>query len=228
MIELAARFRQLQDRIRAAEHRFARTPHSVSLLAVTKTWSAEIVRAAAATGQRRFGENYVQEGLDKMDPLSDLELEWHFIGRVQSNKTTPIATRFAWVHSLTQLDHAQRLAHHRPAHLVPLNVCIQVNISGEPSKAGVKPADVATLAEAITHLPQLRLRGLMALPAPETDFARQCASFRQVRCAYDELKAQGFSVDTLSMGMSGDLEAAISEGATLVRVGTALFGTRSD
>lgn len=226
MTELGPRFHQLQARIRAAEQRFARTPDSVSLLAVTKTWPAEVVRAAVAAGQCRFGENYAQEGITKIGQLIDLKLEWHFIGRVQSNKTTAIATHFDWVQSLARLDHAQRLALSRPANRAPLNVCIQVNISSEVSKSGVKADDVIPLAQAITHLPQLRLRGLMALPEPETDFARQCANFRRVRHLFEELQTNGFTVDTLSMGMSDDLEAAIAEGATLVRVGTALFGSR--
>ena len=226
MTELGPRFHQLQARIRAAEQRFARTPHSVSLLAVTKTWPAEVVRAAVAAGQRRFGENYAQEGIAKVGQLIDLGLEWHFIGRVQSNKTTAIATHFDWVQSLARLDHAQRLALSRPANRAPLNVCIQVNISSEASKSGVNADDVIPLAQAITHLPQLRLRGLMALPEPETDFARQCANFRRVRHLFEELQTNGFAIDTLSMGMSDDLEAAIAEGTTLVRVGTALFGSR--
>lgn len=223
---MGIRFNQLQDRIRAAEQRFARTPNSVALLAVTKTWPAEVVRAIVATGQYRFGENYAREGIEKIGQLSDLELEWHFIGRVQSNKTTAIASHFDWVHSIARLDHAQRLAISRPTNLAPLNVCIQINLSSEVSKSGVKADEAVTLAKAITHLPRLRLRGLMALPEPETEFDRQCANFRRVRHQFEAMQADGFPLDTLSMGMSGDLEAAIAEGATLVRVGTALFGSR--
>jgi len=201
---------------------------SVTLLAVTKTFSATVVREAHAAGMHRFGENYVQEGLDKIAALADLRagLEWHLIGPLQSNKTRPVAENFDWVHSVDRLKIAQRLSEQRPAALGPLNICIQVNISGEASKSGVAPAEVATLARAVAALPRLHLRGLMAVPEPAADFEAQRAPHRELAALFAQLQAQGLPLDTLSMGMSADLEAAITEGATLVRVGTALFGSR--
>jgi PLP dependent protein len=209
----------------------ARRPRdSVRLLAVSKTFGPEAVIEAASAGQRAFGENYVQEGVDKVRAvaatLPDLPLEWHFIGPIQSNKTRPIAEHFDWVHTVEREKIAQRLAEQRPEARGPLNVCLQVNISGEASKSGVAPDEVAALARSVAALPQLRLRGLMAIPEPTEDFMAQRAAFAALRTLYDELRAQGFVLDTLSMGMSADLRAAILEGATIVRVGSAIFGAR--
>ena len=200
------------------------------LLAVSKTFGADAVQEAVAAGQRAFGENYLQEGLDKIRALTEtlpaVALEWHFIGPIQSNKTRPIAENFAWVHTVERLKIAQRLSEQRPAGLAPLNICLQVNISGEASKSGVTPAELPALAQAVAALPNLRLRGLMAIPEPEEDFERQRAAFAQLRVLYEQLRADGFALDTLSMGMSADLRAAVFEGATIVRVGSAIFGAR--
>ena len=185
------------------------------------------MRELAACGQRAFGENYVPEAFDKQQALRDLALEWHFIGPIQSNKTRPIAENFSWVHSLDRLKIAERLSAQRPADLPPLHVCIELNVSGEASKGGVSLAELPALAAALSALPRLQLRGLMAIPAPVADESAQRAAFRQVRQAFDALVARGHALDTLSMGMSADLEAAILEGATIVRVGTALFGERN-
>jgi len=204
-----------------------RDPATVRLLAVSKTWPADSVREAAAAGQRAFGENYVQEGVAKVDELAGLGLEWHFIGPLQSNKTRLVANRFSWVHSIDRLKIAERLSEQRDVHLPPLEVCIQVNVSGEASKSGVAPADLPDLARAVAVLPRLRLRGLMAIPEPTPDVALQRARFASLRAMRNELNAAGFALDTLSMGMSDDLEAAIAEGSTLVRVGTAIFGSRN-
>lgn len=214
-------------RIARAAVAAGRDPAGVRLLAVSKTWPAESVREAAAAGQRAFGENYVQEGVAKVEALADLELEWHFIGPLQSNKTRLVANRFAWVHSIDRLKIAERLAEQRDVHLPPLDVCIQVNVSGEASKSGVAPADLPELARAVASLPRLRLRGLMAIPEPTPDVALQRARFASLRMLRDELNAAGLGLDTLSMGMSDDLEAAIAEGSTMVRVGTAIFGARA-
>jgi PLP dependent protein len=199
----------------------------VRLLAVSKTFGAAAVRALADAGQHAFGENYLQEALDKQAALRDLPLEWHFIGPIQSNKTRAISEHFSWVHSLDRLKIAERLSAQRPPGLPPLQVCIELNVSGEASKGGVAMADLAALAEAVAGLPGLRLRGLMAIPAPTPEVAAQRAAFRKVRAAFDALRARGHALDTLSMGMSADLEAAILEGATIVRIGTALFGERT-
>ncbi|HWI14006.1 MAG TPA: YggS family pyridoxal phosphate-dependent enzyme, partial [Burkholderiales bacterium] len=184
------------------------------------------IAEAYRCGQRAFGENYVQEALAKMDALRDLPLEWHYIGPIQSNKTRAIAERFHWVHSIDRVKIAQRLAAARPAGMPPLDVCIQLNVSGEASKGGVAPGEELELARAIALLPQLRLRGLMAIPEPTDDDRLQRERYASVRCARDALAAAGYALDTLSMGMSDDLEAAIAEGATMVRVGTAIFGAR--
>ena len=184
-------------------------------------------REAAAAGQRAFGENYVQEGVSKIEALADLELEWHFIGPLQGNKTRLVAENFAWVHSLDRLKIAERLSAQRPAHLPPLQVCLQVNVSGEESKCGVEPDAALALAQQIAALPRLKLRGLMCIPEPTDDFAEQCAAFRRLQQRFTQLKDSGLPLDTLSMGMSHDLEAAIAEGATLVRIGTAIFGERA-
>ena len=224
--DLTENLNRVRARIAAAEARFGRPPGSVRLLAVSKTWPAADLRAVHAAGQQAFGESYVQEALGKQEALADLELEWHFIGPVQSNKTRDIAGRFHWVHSVDRLKIARRLSAQRPAHLPPLQVCLQVNISGESSKAGCAPGEVEGLAAAVAELPRLRLRGLMAIPAPSDDFQVQRDAFRRLRALQAGLIARGLALDTLSMGMSADLEAAIAEGATMVRVGTALFGTR--
>jgi len=218
----------VQQRIALAAQLASRDPRSVTLLAVSKTFPAEDVRATHAAGQHAFGENYVQEALTKIETLADLRasLEWHFIGPLQSNKTRPVAENFDWVHSVDRLKIAQRLAEQRPAHLPPLNVCLQVNVSGEASKAGVSPAEAAEVAHAIAALPQLRLRGLMSIPEPAETIDAQRVPHRQLRELFERLRADGLELDTLSMGMSSDLEAAVLEGATIVRVGTAIFGAR--
>lgn len=222
-----AHLRAVRARIDAAARQAGRAPDGVRLLAVSKTFPAAAVREMAACGQQVFGENYVQEALDKLAALAGLPLEWHFIGPIQSNKTRPTAENFAWVHSVDRLKIAERLSAQRPAGLPPLQACIEVNVSGEASKSGVAPADLPALAGAVDSLPGLKLRGLMAIPAPSDDPAVQRAAFRRVRECFDDLVARGHALDTLSMGMSADLEAAILEGATLVRVGTALFGSRT-
>jgi pyridoxal phosphate enzyme (YggS family) len=218
----------VRERIARAAQAAGRDPHGVALLAVSKTFPAEDVRAAHAAGQRMFGENYVQEALAKLDALADLraELEWHFIGPLQSNKTRPVAERFDWVHSVDRLKIAQRLSEQRPDDLPPLNVCVQVNVSGEASKSGLEPDEAADVAHAVAALPKLRLRGLMAIPEPAGDLEQQRAPHRALRELFEQLHAGGLELDTLSMGMSGDLEAAVLEGATMVRVGTAIFGAR--
>lgn len=227
MTTIAARLDAVRARIDDAARRAGRNPADVKLLAVSKTWPAEAVREAAIAGQRAFGENYVQEGVDKVEALRALGLEWHFIGPLQSNKTRVVAEHFDWVHSIDRLKIAERLAEQRPAALPPLSVCLQVNVSGEATKSGVAPDAVEDLARRVAALPGLRLRGLMAIPAPAADFAAQRLPFRRLREIYEQLRAGGLPLDTLSMGMSHDLEAAIAEGATLVRVGTAIFGERN-
>lgn len=224
--DYAARLHAVLDRIRAAEQRFQRPSGAVRLLAVGKTQSAAAVAALAAAGQRDFGENYFQEALDKMTELATLELEWHFIGPMQANKTRGIAEHFAWVHSVDRLKIAERLSAQRPDHLPPLNVCLQVNIDREPTKHGLDEAELAEVAHAVATLPRLRLRGLMAIPAPAAEFAAQRRPFARLRKLRERLADAGLVLDTLSAGMSDDLEAAIAEGATLVRIGTALFGSR--
>ncbi|HTJ97752.1 MAG TPA: YggS family pyridoxal phosphate-dependent enzyme [Rhodocyclaceae bacterium] len=214
-------------RIATACKAVGRAPQEVALLAVSKTWPASDVREAAACGQRAFGENYVQEGVDKIAALSDLDLEWHFIGPLQSNKTRLVAEHFAWVHTLDRLKIAERLSAQRPEHLPPLQVCVQVNVSGENSKSGVAPDAVTELANAIAHLPNLKLRGLMTIPEPTEDTALLRAQLGLLSKLRDSLNKAGLALDTLSMGMSHDLEYAIEEGATMVRIGTAIFGERS-
>jgi len=227
---LQQRYETVMARIRAACGAAARAPDAVSLLAVSKTFDASAVLALAALGQRAFAESYLQEALDKISRCvserPDPALEWHFIGPIQSNKTRPIAETFAWVHSVERDKIARRLSEQRPASLPPLNVCVQVNVSGEASKSGCAPDEALDLARAVAALPGLRLRGVMAIPEPTDDVARQRAQFAAVRAVFDRLRAAGLDVDTLSMGMSDDLEAAIAEGSTCVRVGTALFGRR--
>ena len=213
----------VSQRIRAAADAVQRDASSIHLLAVSKTKPAQAVREAYAAGLRDFGENYLQEALGKQAELTDLPLSWHFIGPIQSNKTRAIAENFAWVHSVDRLKIAQRLSEQRPADLPPLNICIQVNVSGEASKSGCTPADLPALAAAISALPRLKLRGLMAIPEPTEDRAEQDAAFATVR---DLQASLNLGLDTLSMGMSHDLESAIAQGATWVRIGTALFGAR--
>lgn len=198
----------------------------VHLLAVSKTFPAEAVREAYQGGQCAFGENYLQEALDKKALLSDLPLEWHFIGPIQSNKTRPIAEHFAWVHSVDRLKVAQRLSNQRPVDMPSLNICLQVNVSGEESKSGVALNEAAQLAQEIAQLPRLKLRGLMSIPAPASEESEQRAAFAKMRVLLAQLNERGLSLDTLSMGMSHDFPAAIKEGATIVRIGTAIFGTR--
>ena len=216
----------ITDAVKASE----RTRSEVQLLAVSKTFPAQAVLDAMATGQLAFGENYLQEALDKIASVAqaqpDAAVEWHFIGPIQSNKTRPIAASFAWVHTVERLKIAQRLSEQRPPELGPLNICLQVNISGEASKSGASPEELPALAREVAQLPNLRLRGLMAIPEPTTDVAQQRAAFARVRALFDALRAEGMELDTLSMGMSGDLAPAIAEGATIVRVGSAIFGKR--
>ncbi len=223
MSTIAENIAKVGARIREAAQASQRNFADIGLLAVSKTKPAEAIREAHAAGLRDFGENYLQEALEKQAALSDLPLIWHFIGPIQSNKTRPIAEHFDWVHSVDRLKIAQRLSDQRPAHLAPLNICLQVNVSGEDSKSGCSPEELPELAQAIAALPNLKLRGLMAIPEPTDDVAAQHAAFARLRQLRDDL---GLQLDTLSMGMSHDLEAAISEGATWVRIGTALFGAR--
>jgi pyridoxal phosphate enzyme (YggS family) len=223
MSTIAANISTLGARINAAALAAQRDPAAIGLLAVSKTKPAGALREAYAAGLRDFGENYLQEALSKQLELADLPLCWHFIGPIQSNKTRAIAENFAWVHSVDRLKIAQRLSEQRPEDLPPLNICIQVNVSGEASKSGCTPADLPALAAAISALPRLKLRGLMAIPEPTEDSAEQNAAFAAVRSLQAQLN---LPLDTLSMGMSHDLEAAIAQGATWVRIGTALFGAR--
>ncbi|MBD8237663.1 MULTISPECIES: YggS family pyridoxal phosphate-dependent enzyme [Pseudomonas] len=223
MSTIADNIGQVSQRIRAAADAVQRDASSIHLLAVSKTKPAQAVREAYAAGMCDFGENYLQEALGKQAELTDLPLSWHFIGPIQSNKTRAIAENFAWVHSVDRLKIAQRLSEQRPADLPPLNICIQVNVSGEASKSGCTPADLPALVNAISALPRLTLRGLMAIPEPTEDRAEQDAAFATVR---DLQASLNLPLDTLSMGMSHDLESAIAQGATWVRIGTALFGAR--
>jgi hypothetical protein len=223
MSTIAENIAKVGERIRAAAQASGRDLDHIGLLAVSKTKPAAAVREAYAAGLRDFGENYLQEALEKQAELSELPLIWHFIGPIQSNKTKPIAEHFAWAHSVDRLKIAQRLSEQRPAGLPPLNICLQVNVSAEASKSGCAPAELAALAQAVSQLPNLRLRGLMAIPEPTDDVAAQRAAFARLRELRDGLP---LPLDTLSMGMSHDLDAAIAEGATWVRIGTALFGAR--
>lgn len=228
MATIEQRLQQVRARIRRACVTAGRPPQAVQLLAVSKTVAADGVRQALACDQTAFGENYVQEALDKMAALADVRdrLQWHLIGPLQSNKTRVVAEQFDWVHSVDRLKIALRLSEQRPAHLPPLQVCLQVNISGEPSKSGLAPGEVPQVARQVAALPRLRLRGLMAIPEPAAGADAQRAPHRALRELQEQLVAEGLALDTLSMGMSADLEAAVLEGATLVRVGTAIFGER--
>ena len=224
--QVSNKLQHVRQRIELAAESVGRPAGAVKLLAVSKTMPAQAVREAYAAGQLAFGENYIQEAVDKMAALSDLTLEWHCIGPVQSNKTQLVASNFDWVHSIDRLKIAERLSAQRPAHLPPLQVCIQVNIDGGVNKSGVAPQDLLALAQAVEKLPHLQLRGLMTIPEPaETDAATR-AVHRQTKELFDSLNAAGLSLDTLSMGMTADLEAAIAEGSNCVRVGTAIFGSR--
>jgi pyridoxal phosphate enzyme (YggS family) len=228
MTMIGDKLQQVRTRIVTACTAVGRDPASVRLLAVSKTFDADAVRSAHAAGQRAFGENYVQEGVAKIEALAELraQLEWHCIGPLQSNKTRLVAAHFDWVHSIDRLKIAERLAEHRPAHLPPLSVCLQVNVDGGANKSGVAPEDALALAQAVAALPRLRLRGLMAIPEPAPDFASQRALFLRAAAVFEEIRAIGIEVDTLSLGMSADLEAAVAAGSTMVRIGTAIFGQR--
>lgn len=229
MGSIADNLQAVTGRIASAAAACGRAPGTVALLAVSKTWPAAAVRAAVAAGQTSFGENYVQEGVDKILQLRAEgfgQLDWHFIGPLQSNKTRLVAEHFDWVHSIDRLKIAQRLAAQRPSELAPLNVCVQVNISGEDSKSGCTPDEALALAQAVAVLPGLRLRGLMAVPAPAETLEAQREPLRRMKALFEQLRSVEPTVDTLSMGMSHDLEAAVEAGATLVRIGTAIFGQR--
>jgi pyridoxal phosphate enzyme (YggS family) len=229
MASIEATLQQVRTRIASACISAGRPVQSVTLLAVSKTFDATVVRAAHAAGQRAFGENYVQEALQKMQALADLrsDMEWHLVGPLQANKTAAVAGAFDWVHTVDRLKIAERLSAQRPAGAPPLNVCVQVNVSGEASKAGVAPDELPALARAVAGLPNLTLRGLMAVPEPAPAFEAQRAPHRRLRALLQDLQRDGLALDTLSMGMSADLEAAVAEGATIVRVGSAIFGARS-
>lgn len=230
-MSIAENIIKVNQRIATAAEIAQRSPATIQLLAVSKTFGADAVMEAIAAGQYAFGENYVQEAVDKINVIAgqvkDIPIQWHFIGPIQSNKTKLIATHFDWVHSIEREKIAHRLSEQRPADLAPLNVCIEVNVSGEESKSGVAPNGVLELARVITALPHLRLRGLMAIPEPTNDHQQQHAAFAQMYQLFDTLKKEGFDIDTLSMGMSADLEVAVEEGATIVRIGSAIFGHRN-
>lgn len=229
-MSITSNLREVWHAIKVATEQAGRDPSSVSILAVSKTFGPEAVIEAAGGGQVAFGENYLQEALDKQQAIQtlrpDLALEWHFIGPIQSNKTRPIAEHFAWAHAVDREKIARRLSEQRPPDLPPLNICLQVNVSGEASKSGVSPEDLPALAKVVATLPNLRLRGLMAIPEPAEDFESQRKPFELMRSLQRQLAATGIITDTLSMGMSADMEAAIAEGATIVRIGTAIFGKR--
>ena len=227
MTVIATRLQDLRARLANACREAGRDPASVTLLAVSKTFGAPSVREAYAAGQTAFGENYIQEAVDKMTALRDLPLQWHCIGPIQSNKTRLVAEHFDWAHTVDRLKVAQRLSEQRPAELPPLQVCVQVNVDGGASKSGVAPQDALALAQAVAQLPRLQLRGLMCIPDPQPDFAAMKAVFLRAQALLAQLRAAGLALDTLSMGMTGDLEAAIHAGSTMVRVGTAIFGGRS-
>jgi PLP dependent protein len=226
MTTIADKLQSVRERIAAACAAAPRPVNEVTLLAVSKTFGPDAVREAHACGQTAFGENYIQEAVEKIELLRDLPLQWHCIGPIQSNKTRLVATHFAWVHTIDRLKIAQRLSQQRPESMPPLQVCVQVNIDGAPTKAGVAPQDVAALARELAALPRLQLRGLMTIPEPASDFAAQKAVHQRTRALFDELRGQGLAIDTLSMGMTADLEAAIAAGSTMVRIGTAIFGAR--
>ncbi|PVE44706.1 YggS family pyridoxal phosphate-dependent enzyme [Limnohabitans planktonicus] len=223
---IAENLSRVRAQIEAACQAAGRSPHSVSLLAVSKTWGPEAVRDAHEAGQTAFGENYIQEAVDKIGALRDLPLQWHCIGPIQSNKTRLVAEHFDWVHSVDRLKIAQRLSEQRPAELPPLQVCIQVNVDGGETKSGISPQELPALAQAVAALPRLQLRGLMTIPERAETDAQMRAVHAQAKALFDNLRSQGLPLDTLSMGMSADMAAAIAEGSTMVRVGTAIFGRR--
>ena len=223
---IADNIARVRAQIEAACQAAGRESSSVHLLAVSKTWGAHAVRQAHAAGQTAFGENYIQEAVDKITALRDLPLEWHCIGPIQSNKTRLVAEHFDWVHSVDRLKIAQRLSEQRPEHLPPLQVCIQVNVDGGDNKSGVSPEELPALAQAVNALPRMRLRGIMTIPEPAETEAQMRAVHAQAKALFEALRQQGLPLDTLSMGMSADMAAAIAEGSTLVRVGTAIFGQR--
>ncbi len=227
MTIIASNLQAVRAALTATAERAGRHVDDITLLAVSKTFSADVIRAAYQAGQRKFAESYVQEALEKIVALADLSIEWHYIGPIQSNKTRAIAENFAWVHGVDRLSIAQRLAAQRPVNQPPLQICLQINISNEPSKSGIALPELGALAMQIAKLPQLKLRGLMAVPAPSADETAQRKPFAQLRALRDQLNQQGLQLDTLSMGMSGDFAAAIAEGATIVRIGTAIFGSRT-
>ena len=224
--QIPERLAHVQERIHRAAMAAGRSPGEIMLLAVSKTKPASDVAAAFGAGQRAFGENYLQDALPKIRTLADKDIEWHFIGRLQSNKCADISRHFTWVHGIDSLKHAEQLSSHRPAELPPLQVCIQVNLSGEVTKGGVDPTEVEALALKVARLPRLRLRGLMTMPDPNARTTSRDAAFAVLRGLLESLRASGLDVDTLSMGMSDDMEAAIREGATIVRIGTDIFGPR--
>jgi len=226
MATIALKLQAVRDRVAAAALRSGRSASSIMLLAVSKNVPASYIEDAASAGQRAFGESYVQEGVKKITALENWALEWHFIGPLQSNKTRAVSEHYAWVHAIDRAKVAERLNAARPDHLPPLDVCIQVNVSGEDSKSGVVPGEEERIAEAVAALPRLRLRGLMTIPEPTQDERAQRQRFARLRELSERLIASGYSLDTLSMGMSDDLESAVAEGATIVRVGTAIFGAR--
>lgn len=227
MTKIQANLQSVRQRIDAACRQAHRSPASVLLLAISKTFPASSIQEAYSAGQRSFGENYVQEAVEKITELAGLGIDWHFTGPLQSNKTRLVASHFSWVHGVDRYKIAQRLSDARDAHLPPLNVCIQVNLSGEATKSGVASGELADLARAVAILPRLRLRGLMAIPEPTPDVALLRGRYAELRSLRDTLNTEGLGLDTLSMGMSSDLELAIEEGATIVRVGSAIFGARN-
>jgi pyridoxal phosphate enzyme (YggS family) len=227
MTTIATQLQTVHARIAAACLAAGRDPRDVCLLAVSKTFGPEAVAEAYAAGQAAFGENYIQEAVEKMAALSHLPLEWHCIGPIQSNKTRLVAQHFAWAHTVDRLKIAQRLHEQRPSDLPPLQVCIQVNVDGGPTKSGVVPQEALALAREVAALPRLALRGLMCIPEPAPDFVAARAVFMRAKALFDQIKSEGLALDTLSMGMTADLEAAIHAGSTMVRVGTAIFGGRS-
>lgn len=226
-VDVATRLADIRRRIDDAAARYGRDPDDVHLVAISKTKPAAMVAAAFDAGQHDFGENYLQDALGKIEALADRDIAWHFVGDIQSNKTRDIAAHFAWAHAVDRFKIARRLSDQRPEGAPPLNVCIQVNIDAEASKSGLAPDEVAELADRMTKLPGIRLRGLMALPAVSDDFETQRRPFAALRALRDDLNAHGHALDVLSMGMSADMEAAIAEGATHVRIGTAIFGPRN-
>jgi len=224
---IAQNIKSIKSLIHDAEKKYGRTSGSVQLLAVSKTRPKEDIYAAFGENQQHFGENYLQDALSKIEEVKEASIEWHFIGPIQSNKTRQIAENFQWVHTIDRLKIAQRLSEQRDSTQNPLNVCIQVNVSGEASKSGVAPEETLSLAKQISELPNIQLRGLMTIPASNDDFEEQRKPFQLLRKLKDEIQSQGIKLDTLSMGMSNDMEAAIAEGSTIVRIGTAIFGARN-